>query len=822
MGNRVLVRHDGSTVTVPDSEADKLLTLGYREQSAGEELGQGIERGMEEHYSAPGQKVLTGLEGLASGATLGLSDLVLDGEGTRDRARYNPGTRIGAELLGGLAPLAPGVGAFAKFTPAGLLARGAEAAGELAKGGKVINALVRGGVEGAGLGAGASITTAKMDGDPLTAETILAGLGWGALWGGGLAGLGAGVASRFEERAAAKKLGEVLPGKAEIVAGEELGRARGQAKVADALNEGMRGEHAALGAIEDGHYQNLASNIGDAVKELKQIDTSVKAAATGIDFKGLNRSQTIISNQLTDSGNIKLVRSEARKFANEFSLAQQAAKEGDYKKMVKHLESFKGAMTSIEGSMQPFFSAEKVVGQANDLIGLAKYRLEAAASAAGVATEVSAIHHTLSGFPKSAEEFVAMTPARVEKLSDDIDSLIKLKPAELAGIQQAVGDAVDHLGVGMGVTIEGTPGAKLQGLWKLLKESRGARATEAIKAAQEGKLLWNKVGEHERRLDMEKGRGLFVTPEQSVARAKGGSSAMGRMAGYGAGSWAASKVGYGAKGAVAYTLGKELVTGLAGLKGAILGKLADTANKWVPRGARALQKFGPRLEPLKTRLDGTPDPATNRAELMRARAKELNEAAPAVRDTLFRAVQPLNIEHPELAAAVHAHAVARYQFLLSKLPKDPGLAFSRLQSLWKPDEVQVEKFARYYEVFQNPVSVAVKAMESGKITLEAAEGLREMNPELWTQVRSNLLFRISDPEILGKMGYDDQVHMGILLGINLHSTMNPQFISAQQQMYTERNKPLEMNPRVQPGGGAGRPSGGPGPSATAAQRITEH
>jgi hypothetical protein len=96
-----------------------------------------------------------------------------------------------------------------------------------------------------------------------------------------------------------------------------------------------------------------------------------------------------------------------------------------------------------------------------------------------------------------------------------------------------------------------------------------------------------------------------------------------------------------------------------------------------------------------------------------------------------------------------------------------------------------------------------------------------MNPELFTYLRSNMLMRLSDPKVREKITYPDQVHLSILLDIPFHSTMDPRFISAQQQMYTERNQPLEMNPRVQPGGGAGRPSG-PGPSATAAQRTTEH
>jgi hypothetical protein len=194
VGNRTLVRSDGSKVVVPDAEAQKLLTLGsHREETAGEDLSAGIAQGYEDHYSTPGQQALTAIEGTLSGLSVGLSDIFIDGEGTQDRARYNPGIRLGTELLGGVLPvMGPAgalgrVGAAVRYTPAALLARGAEAAGEaLGRGSKTMAALVRGGVEGGGIGIGQAITTAQLTGDPITAESIMAGMGWGALWGGGL------------------------------------------------------------------------------------------------------------------------------------------------------------------------------------------------------------------------------------------------------------------------------------------------------------------------------------------------------------------------------------------------------------------------------------------------------------------------------------------------------------------------------------------------------------------------------------------------------------------------------------------------------------
>lgn len=104
-----LIRPDGSILRVEsDAEAQKLQTLGYREESPTQEMDRSIQEAQEAHYSTPGQKAITGLEGLASGATLGLSDFLLDSEDTKERARYNPGTRLATELIGGLAPLAPG------------------------------------------------------------------------------------------------------------------------------------------------------------------------------------------------------------------------------------------------------------------------------------------------------------------------------------------------------------------------------------------------------------------------------------------------------------------------------------------------------------------------------------------------------------------------------------------------------------------------------------------------------------------------------------------------------------------------------------------
>lgn len=841
-----LIRPDGSILRVEsDEEAQKLQVLGYREESPTQELERGITEAQEAHYSTMGQQVLTGVEGFVSGLTLGGSDLLLDSEETRERARYNPGTRLASELVGGLAPLAvtgggsalaKGAGTVAKFTPAGLASRGALGAGKaLGRGSATIEAGIAGVVEGAAVGAGQAVTSAQLTGDPLTAESIAAGIGWGALYGGGLATLGAGLASKFEDRAARASLkGEEAlgPTRSEIVAKADLDRAVGEANVHRMVSEDVRARESALASLQDGHYGHFHGAISDAAGELKKVQRPVveTSGPTGtIELRPLRDTANAVRTEIVDTGTMGYARKYVKSYTEQLSSAQHAAKEGRYEDMVGHLEKFKEQLARINGELsgdavltekitKATSSADASIKNAQTLMGAAKLRVDTATAAAEELTRISALGDVLSRFPKTAEEFAGMTAKRVEVLSAAVDDVGKLKSAELAGVQQAVRDSVEELKLGLGVKMEGTPGAQVQGIHRLLREARGKWAGDAARAAKEGRLLWDRAGKAEDRAS----RAAMGGDMERVQKAKAGGSKASWAPRYLVGSWAAQRAGGGMASSLAYVAGSKLAGALVNFKGAVLGAISDKANKWIPKVGRGLQKGAPRVEPLLTRLDGMVEQKQkDRQALMKARAVEIQQAAPAIRDTLYRAIQPLAISNPELAAAIHKHGVARFQFLLSKMPKDPGLAFSNLKSLWKPDPVAVEKFARYYEVFQNPVAVMTRAIESGRITLEAAEGLREMDPELFSYMRGRMLERIADPEVMGKMKYDDQVHMGILLDLPLHSTMDPRFIAPQQQMYTERNQPLEMNPRIQPGGGAGRPSG-PGPSATSSQKITEH
>lgn len=807
--NKTLVRPDGSTVTVPAEDAEKLKVLNYRDQSPEEETGANIELGRQEYYDRPGQKAKVAAEGFFGGLTFGATDLGLN-DADREASKYNPGWRLGFEALGALASMHPSM-------PGGLLSEGAKAIGESVSESRFVQRGIQGAIEGGVYGAGGAVSQAELNGDPITAEAIGAGLGWGALFGGGLSALGGGVEGWAENRAA-KKLAAEESAYAKIGAEERtaLERAEADARVHAAISEGMVTEHKALAALEDGHYQHFANNMADAAERIKiagKVGEDVVTQAAP-DFTGLKMSQQKIYSGLLDSMNLEYVKPQAKGFVKEFAAAQLAAKEGKYEAMISHLDRFKEHMATIENTLgKPMFNADKVIEQANTLVGVGKARMDGAVKAAEELTQYTAVGKALGSFPKTASEFAAMTPKRAEALAAAVEAVGKFKGAEFAGVKEAVKESIGHLAEGLGLKLEGTPGAQLREMQGILKKATGARAAKEMEMLKQGNLLWGEANKAQDTLEKARMAGDQVKLQAKKGRGGLGTSFMKYEVGK---SFAKSL------GTPGYLLGYGLVSGLVGLKGAILSTIAEKAAAWAPRVSRGLQKYGPRVEPLLRRLDGTKDEEhKTRIELMRARSQEVVQAAGGVRDTLYKGMSPLTVEHPELAAQLHDQSVKRFQFLLDKMPKDPGLAMNGLKSMWKPDPVAVEKFARYYEVFHDPVGVMTRALQSGKITMEAAEGMREMNPELFGFLRVQMLERISDDKVMSRLSYNDQVELSVLLDLPVHSSMDPRFISAQQQMFTERNQPLEMNPRITPGGGAGRPAG-PGPNATSAQRITEH
>lgn len=197
-GKAQLVTREGQLVAVPVEQAGEYIAR-TGAQPAGDEQVQQFEQGKK--YSTIGQKAITAVEGGLEGATLGLSTLAateLGGEEYRQdalgRAQANPITRgvagVGGAIAGTLATGGIGGVIGAPVRGSAALGRGAAGlvptlgTGALARAGTAAARFgAQGAVEGAAFGLGTSLAESALEGVDWTADSALAGMKEGALYG---------------------------------------------------------------------------------------------------------------------------------------------------------------------------------------------------------------------------------------------------------------------------------------------------------------------------------------------------------------------------------------------------------------------------------------------------------------------------------------------------------------------------------------------------------------------------------------------------------------------------------------------------------------
>lgn len=798
-----LVRPDGSILQVEREKAAPLVAGGYREEGLDERTARLRSQAQAEWYDTAYHKFGAAAEGALSGVTLGLSDKVLEGlsdEGIirdtfRKRAEYNPGYRLGGEITGQIAPLllTGGTGAAVKggvaaATPAVALTNLATKAGSLVKPGVARGAVV-GAVEGAGFGLGSEIARSALSGDPLTVEGSMAGLGWGAVWGGSIGGVVGGLTQRGVAKREAIEAAIKKEEAGVALTAERFGQVRASINEATRLaDDAIKVAEKQLKASEDVLRGSRAKGASFVTKQQEEAQRVVAEAS---------EIRSTYFNEISANGMDKWAKAEKLAAIDAFKDMKAALKAKDWKALEKASDSFTRRTQAINdkfkeaGYLDPYMGGQSRVKPApspsrfvaaGDQLDMAPAMNQGAQEALDQLKELGVASTLLKGFAETPDGFSRIAPAKFEKMMAGLDTFLKQPAAELAGVQEALKRSIGDLAAHTGVTVEGNAVNQLRGVWETVRAQRKAKTATEIEKVISGK---GPLGN------------LLAT---------GGGVAASKMTG---GSW------------LAYSAGRAVMNAVLGVKGAVLGTISGTAKKWGPGVLKAGRVMSSKIEPLATRLDGTVDKETkDRRELMARRAEEFRNAAGTLRDTMYRAVAPIATHHSEYAVEMHKLGVKQFIFMLDKVPRDPGNAFNKLKSLWKPDPIAAEKFARYYRTFQDPVGVMADALNTLNITPEAAEGLREMWPALFTHLRVEMLERISDPKVLEDLSYNEQVRLGVLLDLPIHSTMTPQFISSQQEMYVQRNQPLTLAPQPGMGTSGGRPSGEGSPYSTQAQRST--
>ena len=150
---------------------------------------------------------------------------------------------------------------------------------------------------------------------------------------------------------------------------------------------------------------------------------------------------------------------------------------------------------------------------------------------------------------------------------------------------------------------------------------------------------------------------------------------------------------------------------------------------------------------------------------------------------------------PNLAANIEAKGYQAAQFLNSKLPTRISPEGALLQN-YKPTKSQMDKFARYAEIVDNPKNF-MKHLNAGTLTKENVEAMKAVYPAMYSSIVNSAASYMS--KYGGQLPYQKKLMLGNMLGVAAVSAQQPKFLQNLQAGYLQQ---------PQQGGGAVNPTVG--------------
>jgi hypothetical protein len=667
--------------------------------------------------SGGAQQALAGVEGVARGATIGLSDAaigeLLGPEYSKQaglRREANPMTSIGGEVVGTIAPavVSGGESLLAKAASAPLrgITAAAEGAGAVAKGvvgssaksltGKILQkgaeVATRGAVEGAAFGVGNKVSEAYLGDHELNAEQLLAGLEEGAIFGG-LAGGAFGAT-----QAVGGKLTDMLIGGSGALRPqlEEWSN-----KLATKSLGGKAADYRSLGTLEQ--QQQMEQRIGKRLFKENIISATSSKEEMGeligkkVQESGKNIGKLVdeldakASTRLDTDAFIARARREVLEPLQEFaSLKTEAAwLEGHLDDLAENLQkdnSFKNGWRQKKGL------GDKIYNEKTGMMrGNAKYL------------------------------------DQVRGILNDELSEVALKAAEEGG-----------------ESLSSRWGLENQRYAELKTAERFSRRAIGREAGNRTIGLGEMLG----------GLGGLAVADPTMGLAAGGIAHMVKHYGDQAMAKALREI------PSLLRLEQETAKVSSSIDTAIKAALPDTPKTFVDNGLK-----------LSTRPANDVIPLVEQIQNLKTNPSEIQNAS-------MRITGQFAQHAPMAAAAVGMVLLNRANFLFGKLPPT-GKRETLTPQLDKPrySPEALHKFDRYYQATMNPLGV-LKSFQQGAVSREAVEALKATSPKIYAKLQEAAMQRISNRGV--KLSYFEKTQLSTLLGIPADGTLTPEFRAKMQ------------------------------------------
>jgi hypothetical protein len=166
-------------------------------------------------------------------------------------------------------------------------------------------------------------------------------------------------------------------------------------------------------------------------------------------------------------------------------------------------------------------------------------------------------------------------------------------------------------------------------------------------------------------------------------------------------------------------------------------------------------------------------------------------------ERVAKALGPDAAKSPGIAMAATQLMMGDIDYLHKQMPPSRLDAFSlqpHLQKDTRASDSELSKWMQTAEVLANPTMVLDEARK-GTLTRTHVEALQERRPEMYQQIRTEVLEQVVNTK--KEIPYDSRIQLGILLDIPTDRTLAPDFQRAIQATYSSAEQAGEESPPPQ-------------------------
>jgi hypothetical protein len=170
-----------------------------------------------------------------------------------------------------------------------------------------------------------------------------------------------------------------------------------------------------------------------------------------------------------------------------------------------------------------------------------------------------------------------------------------------------------------------------------------------------------------------------------------------------------------------------------------------------------------------------------------------------------------DVTDPDLIAAAEQHRRAMMEYMLKTAPKAPEQGMMKTVN-WQPSPAESMSLARRWDALNDPAATWERfEQEHAMISLEAADALRNVYPQLFSQAQQRVMQQITDNQTTTKVPYKTRVSMSLFYQIPLDSALEPENLKITQSVYERKPSSPAYNPSA--------PGAAPAPAPTAQPAI---